>query len=62
MTCMTVMTYGILTVMTDTKVQIRASVQQVEAWKEAAYIRRVSLSEWMRRVLDATASSTKEDT
>jgi uncharacterized protein (DUF1778 family) len=61
MTCMTVMTHGILTVMTDTKVQIRATDEQVAAWKEAAWIRRVSLSEWMRRVLDATAKSTKEE-
>ena len=46
--------------MTDTKVQIRASAEQVAAWKEAAWIRKVTLSEWMRRVLDATAQSTKE--
>lgn len=46
--------------MTQTKVQIRASQEQVEAWKEAAWIRKVSLSEWMRKVLDATALATKE--
>ena len=61
---MTVMTCTVWTVMTDmtkTKVQIRASDEQVAAWKEAAWIRKVSLSEWMRRVLDATAAKTKEE-
>lgn len=47
--------------MTQTKVQIRAREDQVAAWKEAAWIRKVSLSEWMRRVLDATAQKTKEE-
>jgi predicted HicB family RNase H-like nuclease len=45
--------------MTTTKVQIRASEEQVREWKEAAWIRKVSLSEWIRKVLDATAQQTK---
>ena len=47
--------------MTNTKVQIRASHDEKDAWKEAAYLRRVSLSEWMRRVLNATAQKTIEE-
>ena len=61
MTCTTVMTHVVWTVMTQTKIQIRATEEQVSLWKEAAWIRKVSLSEWMRRVLDATAEKTKED-
>jgi uncharacterized protein (DUF1778 family) len=48
-----------MTVMT--KVQIRVEKEQVALWKEAARLRRVSLSEWMRKVLDATASETVEE-
>ena len=50
-----------MTVMTETKVQIRATTAQVTAWKQAAWLRKVTLSEWMRRVLDANAQSTKEE-
>jgi len=57
---MTVMTSGRLTVMTDTKVQVRVSREEAELWKEAAHIRRSTLSAWMRRVLTATATSIKE--
>lgn len=34
--------------------------EQMERWKEAAHIRRASLSEWVRKVLDATAQRTIE--
>lgn len=47
--------------MMQTKVQIRATEEQVAAWKNAAYIRHVSLSEWMRKILDATAKATREE-
>lgn len=60
LTCTTVWTSARLTVMTQKKVQIRASSDEVELWKEAAHIRRSTLSAWMRRVLTATATSIKE--
>lgn len=47
--------------MTKTKVQIRASEEQVKIWREAAYIRGVSLSEWMRKILDANAHKVVEE-
>jgi uncharacterized protein (DUF1778 family) len=43
------------------RVTIRTSRDEREAWKEAAWKRRVSLSEWMKRVLNATASQMKEE-
>ena len=42
------------------RVTIRVTPQERDAWKEAAWTRRVSLSEWMRRTLSATAAATKE--
>ena len=42
------------------RIALRASPEQIAQWKEAAWIRRVSLSEWMRQVLTATAQATKE--
>ena len=46
--------------MTKTKVQIRVEEEQLAAWREAAHVRRVSLSEWMRQVLDATAAAMRQ--
>jgi len=44
------------------RVTIRVTPEEREAWKEAAWLRRVSLSEWMRRVLTHVADQTKEGT
>lgn len=44
----------------DTKLTVRVSVEELEAWKVAAHVRRTSLSDWVRQVLSATAAVTKE--
>ena len=41
----------------ETTVQVRLTREQLELWKQAAYLRRVSLSEWMRLVLTANAEN-----
>ena len=43
------------------KIQIRTNDEQIESWTKAAKARKVSLSEWIRRVLDATAKGTHGD-
>lgn len=43
------------------KLTVRVSEEQLDAWKEAAWIRKVTLSDWVRKVLDATAERTKDD-
>lgn len=43
------------------KFQIRVTDEQLEIWRAAAKARKVSLSEWIRRVLDATAKGTHGD-
>lgn len=45
--------------MTKTKFQVRATVEQVTAWREAARKRQIPLSQWVRKVLDAYASKEK---
>ena len=42
------------------KLTVKTSEQQLVAWKEAAWTHKVSLSEWVRLVLDANASKAKE--
>ena len=42
------------------RVTVAAEEPQIQAWREAAHIRRVTMSEWIRRVLDATAKATRE--
>lgn len=42
----------------EAKLTVRTTDAELERWKEAAHIRRTSLSEWVRRVLDATARDT----
>lgn len=42
------------------KLTVVVSEEQLAAFKVAAHIRRVSLSEWVRAVLAATAAQTKE--
>lgn len=44
--------------MKEKKLTVKVSEHELELWKEAAYRRRVSLSEWVRRVLSATAEQT----
>lgn len=56
LTVLTVLTSAILTSMTRRSVvQVRVPEDQVALWKQAAHLRQVTLSEWMRRVLTATA-------
>jgi predicted HicB family RNase H-like nuclease len=43
------------------RVTLRVDDEELRSWKVAAAIRDVSLSEWMRRVLTATATKTRED-
>lgn len=43
------------------KLTVMVSDEMLALWKEAAHIRRVTLSEWVRRVLTATAENTKEN-
>lgn len=40
---------------------VRVSDAELELWKQAAWIRRTSLSEWVRKVLTATAEQTKKE-
>lgn len=40
------------------KLTVRCDDAELEKWKEAAYVRRMSLSEWVRRVLTAMADET----
>jgi hypothetical protein len=40
---------------------IRVHGAELDQWKQAAWVRKVSLSEWVRRVLTATAESTLKD-
>lgn len=42
------------------QVNLRVDDKELAAWREAAYLRRKSLSEWIRTVLNATAESMKE--
>ena len=42
------------------KLTVLVEDETLELWKEAAHIRRSSLSAWVRRVLTATAESVKE--
>jgi hypothetical protein len=39
---------------------VRVTDEELHSWKVAAAIRGVTLSEWVRRVLNATAAKTKE--
>ena len=43
------------------KLTVRVSEGELAAWKEAAWLRRTSLSDWVRKVLDANAKKTKEE-
>jgi predicted HicB family RNase H-like nuclease len=43
----------------EKSLNVRATKKELELWKEAAWIRKVSLSEWVRKVLTATAEQTK---
>lgn len=43
------------------KLTVEVEEEMLALWKEAAHIRQVTLSEWVRRVLNATASKTKEE-
>ena len=45
----------------DTSLHVLVSSEERELWKEAAWYRRVSLSEWCRKVLTATAESTMRE-
>lgn len=50
--------------MKEKKLTVKTDERELELWKEAAYSRRVSLSEWVRRTLTANAEQTtgkKED-
>lgn len=40
------------------KLTVMAEDAELKLWKEAAWTRRVTLSEWVRKVLNATARST----
>jgi predicted HicB family RNase H-like nuclease len=39
----------------DSKLTVRASEEELRLWREAAWQRRVSLSEWVRVLLTANA-------
>ena len=43
--------------MVKKQMTIRVSEEELRVWREAAFLRRVSLSEWVRRVLSAMAAS-----
>lgn len=40
------------------KLTVRVTEEQLAAWKEAAWTRKITLSDWVRAVLDATAAAT----
>ena len=40
------------------KLTVKTDERELELWKQAAYSRRVSLSEWVRRTLTANAEQT----
>lgn len=42
------------------KLTVQAEEEELALWREAAYLRRSTLSAWVRRVLTATATSIKE--
>lgn len=42
------------------KLTVNVDEETLALWKEAAHIRRTTLSEWVRVVLTATAKSMKE--
>jgi uncharacterized protein (DUF1778 family) len=44
----------------ERRLSIRVPERELELWKEAAWVRKVSLSEWTRSVLSATAAQTLE--
>jgi predicted HicB family RNase H-like nuclease len=41
------------------KLTVRVTEQELQEWRDAAWLRKVSLSEWVRKVLTATAQETK---
>jgi predicted HicB family RNase H-like nuclease len=40
------------------KLTVMVEEEEIQVWKEAAFARRVSLSEWVRRVLTSIAEQT----
>ena len=46
------------TKLTETKLTVKCGQDELELWKEAAHVRRTTLSEWVRKVLSATATET----
>lgn len=45
----------------ESKLTVRVSEEELAAWKEAAWLRRTSLSDWVRKVLSANAQKTREE-
>ncbi len=43
------------------KLTVRSQDEELAAWKEAAWLRKTSLSDWVRKVLNANAAKTKEE-
>ena len=44
----------------EKRVTVAATPDQIDSWREAAHIRSVNMSAWIRRTLDANAQATKE--
>jgi len=42
------------------KITVNVDQAQLDAWKEAAWSHKVSLSQWVRLILDANAAKAKE--
>ena len=43
------------------KLTVKVDTSELELWKEAAHIRRTTLSNWVRRTLTANAERTKKE-